>query len=54
MTSLDQEQHNQQMADMDYRKVHLVVMATENAALRLGVSSEVLFDRLERHGLVEK
>ncbi len=53
MTSLDQEQHNQQMADIDYRKVHLAVMATENAALRLGVSSEVLFDRLEKHGLVE-
>ena len=54
MTSLDPEQHNQQMADIDYRKVHLTVMTTENAALKLGVPSEDLFARMEKYGLVEK
>lgn len=39
---------------IDYRKVHLTIMATENAALKLGVSSEDLFDRLEKFELVEK
>ncbi|MCF0206210.1 MAG: DUF3791 domain-containing protein [Bacteroidales bacterium] len=42
------------LSDIEFRKVHLVVMVTENAAIKLGVSSRQMFDRFMRHGIIEQ
>lgn len=39
--------------DLDYRKTHLAVAAIENAALKLGVDSSELFERLQKYGIIK-
>ena len=39
--------------DIEFRKIHLAVMVTENAALKLGIPSAEMFERFTRHGLIE-
>lgn len=35
-----------------YRKVHFAVMAIESGAKKLGITGKIMFDRLQKQGLI--